>query len=692
MSAGHHIYLLDPVFSDPLVRDGARPELDLPVDFGFLLNDNIAELNKNGSFKVEQIIPFGLPATQKNKAYLEQFSTLNLSEGAFRSARVEVHVFGVVLRQNVLFVTNYNDAPETYNCELSEGENHWLYKLEQLYLKDLDLGTFLFTEANIEDIIQNGAIYLDGADPIHFPLIDFGRFNYEDGDAITYEYFRPVHAPLAILREGFKFINKGFECPFLETETGRRMWKYILAPNFYELIENNSVDFFGLEVEYEIISGDWTVNQIGSELGGFTNNALTPTFSFAAPVDRDLNYVFSFNGFVTNLALANADFNWQVGYVDSGGFFISLWETEDQTLLPSQVIEENFESPPITLPEGEQILVIFNRTDPSVTPVTGYVITGRGDDPVIYLGTEFDVAGIIGQEYTFLDFLAGVAHEIRGKLHYDRINEKFYLYTPQDIVLDSEQVPGYLRATQPAQVVVPLKDTTVVTYPSKVDNRFVRLKFKDSSDNYIDLQNLPEEPHSRLIDLGDKGRFQTVEEISNPFFEPTIERKAYQFNKPLSAPSIPVMWDNDEGELSFDIKPRSLWAVGYVKQWNEQGNQYAQWKVKTVAREELPYASNKPEAQYGDPLESAPFAPVYGTYEIDLFAIAWQYVLAEFAGAATVRAEIEYELDDYFDQDKFRAVYQLLREDETISARLNSIVEFDTKHRRVGIAEYIQRK
>jgi len=59
-----------------------------------------------------------------------------------------------------------------------------------------------------------------------------------------------------------------------------------------------------------------------------------------------------------------------------------------------------------------------------------------------------------------------------------------------------------------------------------------------------------------------------------------------------------------------------------------------------VAREELPYASNKPEAQYGDPLESAPFAPVYGTYEIDLFAIAWQYVLAEFAGAATVRAEI----------------------------------------------------
>lgn len=101
--------------------------------------------------------------------------------------------------------------------------------------------------------------------------------------------------------------------------------------------------------------------------------------------------------------------------------------------------------------------------------------------------------------------------------------------------------------------------------------RFTRFQFKPPGDAYIKSLNLAEPPHSRKllnsVDLPDG-----VEDVFNPFIEPTVEGQPLFIQSGAGGrnprPFIPRLWDNTNNERSFNIGPRVVYAIGKVRQIN----------------------------------------------------------------------------------------------------------------------------
>ena len=148
-------------------------------------------------------LSFELPRTANNERILERFESNNIVNNTYRPIKVEVFVGHVQLHFDRLLITSINYENNTYNCKLINGDDFWIEQADKTFLRDLDFGSFEFTEANVVDNWNNPQ-WQNGNDLIYLPLVDYGNggtsipfggsdINFDDGGTGTDTINLPNH-------------------------------------------------------------------------------------------------------------------------------------------------------------------------------------------------------------------------------------------------------------------------------------------------------------------------------------------------------------------------------------------------------------------------------------------------------------------------------------------------------------------
>lgn len=696
MSAGHHIYILDRITVDPQKASSERVELDLPEDFGFQIGRSVSSLSANNNIKQDGVYPVRLPASHRNRVILEKFRSLNVRGNTYQPFQVEVWVWGYQIPVGLLRGIRYEGGKEFF-CELASTDN-WQTRAESLKLNSLDLGTFTFSVANIEASWDANPSWQDGDDTVIFPLIHYGRFDRLDGSAVSHEYFRPLHNLLAVMRAGFCELGWEFKCPFLETDTGRSIWTYLLAKDFYNRGGNG--DSYKFTAEYDQGSDDWSVSSSGSLFAGITNYPASTTFSFLDPIKKP--YQICFNGSITNPTGVSVTVNWRI-YTEyntvNGPVDPTLFYSEDIVILPGQTVNVDMCAPATStapLDNGLSFFVEFLTNNPTVFPDDGFVVTGQPYMITLIIDEEITLGDLINPDYKFLQLVKGVLHLGNFRVYEDLAKRRISFLLPEDRQLDGVTMEGYYK-----KEIIDVTDRVLnrsinASYPADRQNRYLSLQFKSSNDDFVRSLNLPDdEPlHSLTIDFVDAQDPDGVDVLENPFFEPTAETVAYEMLTFDTAVRIPAMFDNEGGNYSFDIGPRILYCHGRDKQYNPSGEIQLKWVLNIdstgnqLQKSTILYVTQETDILWTDsklPIEKKL------TYAGDLYTYGWK------SNTDAIELGVAFQLDllfknieDAIKPDLFRYRFSFLFDGETVITRLSNFKEWNTAKQGPATAALVQ--
>jgi hypothetical protein len=194
---------------------------------------------------------------------------------------------------------------------------------------------------------------------------------------------------------------------------------------------------------------------------------------------------------------------------------------------------------------------------------------------VIEEGDTIEFGKLLRKDKSPIELIAGLAHLDDLKLESDVINKTISMYPEFKVDLggtDGVQEGFFLENTNNAFEATPKihANSAVQRFRNQDLGRNVYLKFKDSTDGYIQSLNLEDEPHSKKVDLGDQYKEQE-NKIENPFFEPTLNAFDARISgyvvqlgtNPVqtSGNYLPFMWEgaptgDNYPDVGFDYEPR----------------------------------------------------------------------------------------------------------------------------------------
>lgn len=806
----HKITVIDDRLSN-LGGNGTQPireDLDLPKGFGHVLQRSVEELNEVNEIKREGAISFALPKSPKNTWVLDRFEWASIGGQRYKALKVEVWVGHIQLRFDSLLVSTNSDRENQYDCQLVNGEDFWLEKADKTYLKDMDFGSFEYTEANVLGNMENNSQWLPGNSLVWFPLVDYGNggrkipftdndiedlgggvleitvpnhrlggdelpfslspfqvifqtegslpnsmnnnsiytcyitnedkirilnYNGIGGNGQHYAIFnswdisniRPFFSVPGTLIEGFKQIGWQLKGDILEHPDVKNWWDYILAKNFYATGGNESYYFFQAQR-----TGDLAIVQTpgtGQTRNIPYNNIIRDTFGKIRPY------------FPTNTADAawmnTTTFKWDIEAIAYilventeafsvsftirvySGDFAANGDAEHIEVMQKVVSAGTTELFEITLQAhtevGKMVTVDITPNNNNVTYAikagTNIVVRPSPYPKYIVKGSTHENAKMIAPDITLLDRLKGFVHLADLKIKTDFDLKTVHLYPAENTTYEGEPLEGFWKPTSEARDMTPYieKDSRVLTPPTDEQPRFVHLKFQDSTDDYITDEQTPDEQtglHGRTLDFGERFTGEDMA-IENPLYEPTAEKQA-------GGAIIPALWDNTNSKESYNIKPRIVYGLGWVRQQlkstytahsNSQGDPTdpyvvgeSFWYFEGQYMVYVPYASQLPEATVFV-LPNPPYIPnkniVYGTRGNDLYNAF--YTLDRFARpllpeiAFLVRMELEG-----FTSEGFRHRWYIVYKGEPAFYRLAKLLNHETNNdestEAVLLPEYIE--
>jgi len=590
---------------------------------GFSLSKARAEQNELDQIKDIGALPQAIPMTDKNRWILKDYIPFGVVDQSFPLIEVRATDGHMALKQNALAVLGIDDTAENFEIQLIRATDFWLKKAKDLYLTDLDLGTFTFTVANIEANWDNWK-YDDGDDYYLFPPIHYGKGPDPETNFIyPAEYIRPLLSILGVLQEGFCNMGYDFRSPVLETDWGRRLWFYGLAKDFYDYPDKGDVSFaFRARKTDNLLPGVWD--------------------------DSTPPYFDSGNNFATNGVYTNSS-----GGVIEMGFSVKLNNFTNPVANPIFVImnliiqddtaavQDTFVFKyPVAI--GETVTVTHNYDVVELPPnwtggLTCQYALQTGGAPIavaipissefasyftgskhLFLGDSFDLNQLVSEDFSFYDFLIGVTALGRFKWLTDDVQRTVWLYPREESDVFGETATGYLTGDSLDFTDKIVRRSRRAAFPTGTKKRFLRYQFKESTDDFIEQQDFPDRfpPFSKTVDLSTG--INDTEVVSNPFFEPTGETL-------WNTVTMPAIWDNDSNDLSFNIAPRIMVAVGKIEQekldiieevtkWNWNGN---------VDQEEILYVGQDPRRRFTDGSDwlSPELSVVYGIKVFDLYTM-----------------------------------------------------------------------
>lgn len=555
-----------------------RISFDLREGTNIAITKQIDEATEIGKIRQDTVKSFEIPLTKKNRAIIgglgnpQAFNVLHNVP-----FQVEIRVGDYVLPERFARVVAMSDK-SGFELEVLGDLAGWIKPISDQKLQDIDLGTFEFTEANITSAQINDSEYSDGGTIVNFPLCNYGAWPLSD--KVQLEDFRPWFSLLGLLKEAFCQEGWKFVCPVLETSFGRRLWLYLLKPNFRE----SSVSLSNREFQASLSSDLDILNVIGCI--PFDDDSTFPNS------DPGNNYNTA-NGIYQSQVVADFFFEGEVTVVNPGTPFFELaWLRVDQFGNATEFKREQFQFPNAgTFPVAFSVAdVELFSTDEFCLQITslglgtttfnldaGSKIWNQVKSATYERGDTLILNQLFSEDYRTIDLLKGVVHLFNLKPE-TNVKTKTVSFYPengaQDFFLEGNQEAFFFPNTKSKDWTDKIQCNSLQEQLAQKDltNEYL-FAFKETTDKGNELLKRELPLHSELIGQT-QGDFQEGRtENRNPFFEPTrnaIDRTiAFPLANPR-APFMPHLWDSEpeQGEFlpekqSTNIKPRICLSYGY---------------------------------------------------------------------------------------------------------------------------------
>ncbi len=570
----------------------------LDVGKSIRLSKDAERLSNVNQILTDGALGTAIPYTPTNDAALLDYQSPVVLDNPIRYYDVEVRFNTYVIPLNRMIVKQKNDKSREYEIELLRPLSHWAEMASNLKINQLDYGVFEMSKANI---IANWDGYVYDGDykdlntqiPVYFPLVDYGGWSDLTTDepeknlgervkAVGVEDFRPWLSLVYILKAGFCKIGYELQGPILDTDYMKRLWCYLLKPDYWKARGINGSVALRRFADLEII------NTTGDVLTADALNWIST--GYAAPNQAlgiynypniALKYKFKMQGKFHNdraLPFTAVFAVYECEDIGSGNPFFTgemLSETQEVIeFLANEVKDVNIEFDVILKPHQAGAISLAETPSSGFKVKKGLYFDCTPLSDALMTGTQdVTIKDCVTDQVTLLDVFKGFIHLIDGRIETDHDARIVTVFPNKRADVFTEIVPGFLKEEEPAidinDIVIPGSAEMIPI--RKTLKRYTRYEFADSRDAYIDSLDLEEPAHSRKIlngiDLPDG-----IEQVQNPLFEPTLEGQPKYLasgagnRHPL--PQLPRLWDNTDNNRSFDLGWRIAYAYGPVRQVN----------------------------------------------------------------------------------------------------------------------------
>lgn len=675
------------------------------------LSKSAQKLSVLNQIEIEGALGATFPESKTNNAVFGAFKTAMTLDNRveFYDCRVVIDGYETSLKR--LYVKGRIFDQRAWDIEIRVGADHWI-ELTKFPINELDYGEFTLTRANIlanwELPVYEGD-YRDpntGQRPYLWPLIDFGgwcdqREPPQDTDqivkAVATEDFRPLISQPFLLKAGFCHIGWTLEGAILDAEWVNRLWLYRLKPDYYEAgkygdrITGRRFDRFAWSVGYftELVKGysAITAGGSGNYLLGIRNTrtavSLKYRFKMVAQCTNESGFAFTATFCVMEAVESSPgvfDFTGEV-LSDQVDIIFNAGETKD-IVLDLEATLSHGQIGAIQLVQSPNVFFFVEK---------GLYFEATPNNRALTTEDVVSVQDCISPNTQLLDEFKAFVQLINGRIDTDEVTKTVTVYPDLRVSLFTDTIPPFVLEEDES---VDIRDLIV---PGSIRTksvrqelkRYTRLEFAESGDAYIESLGLQEPAHSRTI-INGKQYPDEIESIQNPVNEPTLEGQPVGLTSGSSnqhpLPYLPRMWDNTDGNRSFDIGPRILFAFGISQQKNPEPKgvvtettsfyfDVISNKLNTGLTTEFCYATQLRTWELVTPPDIDGNV-VFGREQNDLFVLFWLGITQKSRGGTTVDLLMYLQMSDYV-EERFRKKNLFEIDGMPVAVPKESIRDFD---------------
>ena len=591
------------VAANALLTDWAV--IDLTPEFSLRLSKDVEALTDVNELLTDGILPFSVPFSTTNDLVFSRYGSPIIFNPTNDGIEARVHVDGHELPFDMIFFREKDNNRKSWEMEFRRSPNHWLELASEKKLCTIEAGSFTLNEANVIAGWAQPKFDAAGAvtSIVRWWPADYGgwvdlkeqvQFTDPPVKGVWVEDLRPFFSVPELLRLGFCEIGWTLEGLVFETPWATALWDYILKRDYYAESRGGTaiLNLRNVTADQEFLSIIPTVKMTAVDYDPGTNALGDGSGNYWAAIDAPLpficNYKYCFRGFIENTTGADVTIDAAVIECTISGASASNFGAT--LTVPNQ--PQNL----VIIPAGDTAFVdvcVLARMEPGQTGLflfgsaatagvfakKGYRVTIQPDTQSLIRGDVVDLKRLIDCDYFLLDRFKGFLQLINGRVETNWNTKTITVYPQRTADVFGDSTPGFIDESDVIDLTGMVVCDSAKQIPVKNElKRYTRLQFAESTDALItDLD--PLEPyHSRKIlnglDLPDQ-----IETRENPFWEPTIERQSTVLAKvfdvssfPLptltvyDSPYLPAMLDNLDGNRSFNILPRILFAYGVVGQ------------------------------------------------------------------------------------------------------------------------------
>ena len=646
--------------------------LDLAQGFSTRVSKDVNGLSDVNLLLTDGVLSFSVPYSTTNDAAFISFSSPIITDNPDLGIEARIVVDSHELPFDRIWIKQKNDTSAQWEISVRRSPNHWLELSSVKKLCDIDCGTALLDFVSVVDGFAS-QFYVQGESVVRWIPTDYGgwvdlsdpaQFTDPPVKQVWLEDLRPWVSKVFLLKQGFCEIGWTLKGQIFEAPWTLAQFDYVLGREYYnqsegglhKLIGQNNIGFtpnstLATPFIFDLLQYDPGTNNIaafGSYAGGITNN-----------LPFKSKYRFQFSGYIENTTGADKTLGIGLGEFDFAlspivGFTgLMLYDTS--VIIPAGSITYVTVDQIIELEVGQGAAFIIGAATGLVIKIGARVIAEPANKSLVR-GDVVTVNKMFDCDLTLLDYTKGFVHEIGGRIETDWNTREVTIHPYRTANVYGDSVPGFIQDGE-TSINIDGKIICDSIQMSRVKNtltRYTQIAFADTTDAYIQSLDLPQPPHSRKVLNGVELPDQ-IQELKNPFFEPTLEGLPESLRRPKTVLGdkdrpmayFPRLWDNMEGERSFAIKPRTLMFFGDVRQFDIEKGQDARYFLEDGVVS-LAYGSQLPTRPF-----STSFPPtlegstVYGTTESDLYVTFYLGLLQRQKRGVYIDALVLFSSNDY---------------------------------------------
>jgi len=668
--------------------------LDTDTEFGMRLSKTIEQLTEADEIAQSASASNSLPYTPRNLSILESYQS-NVFNRKKIAIPVEVKADGVTLPIDKLRVLGFQDREKKIEVELYG--TGWVTDLQETPLNSVDLGVFTY---GFEEVVVDA--WGDPKRLVYPALSHWGGWN-TPGD-VTRKDLRMVFNLYKLMDA--LLCSKGWKLrsPYWEGEIGSRVFGYLSDRRWYSYRDKHHefrVDLNLTTPQSKTGDGEVVLFEEVSDPFNLYNRFVGPglprPFEYLYPPagpDADLRII------ITNLkitlpppALPNdppGTFTIAI-YRNRPPQLDFLWEeqiagSKVQTvthLLNYDIILEDLKA-------GDSFGVVmgygdaFNQGSGNNYPYTIESADSLVFSPDVFYYVNDDeiyLADLLTDTVNGYQLFKEMARVIGAKIVTDYQSRTVWQYPAFDVSQSGVKIEGFFKRNSGVKDIseMVVSGSRIVRNKESERARFLELKFKDSTDAYIDSLGLKREAHSRLIDFG-KGSATTTK-IEMELFEPTVEvpttvqETGDGIDPDRFTPYLPAIMDNLAGKISFDLGFRLLYCYGIVNQLDPDGNSY-QLSFEGNVRNTFGYVSQVPIRPRSDGTGNPKTIPLaFAEFQEDLYRLYYKRYLQEQYAALDFEFLLFIHYDNY-EAFNFRETVGFFYQDAFLIYQMTGIKDF----------------